>query len=411
MTAALHQPTSPTASPVATRRLHVSTPSLQLSTTPAAAVFRTVRLRGPLFRDAVATATGLSSATVNRQVGALLAAGLLRERADLSPAGAIGRPRLPVEVNHTAFVTVGLHIGFKVTVVTAHDLHGRIIGGLQLTTVPDPGASVPEILRAIGLRTKRFLARWASRRVLWAGVAIGGRVHPNGRVDHPRLGWTDAPVGEVLSASLGLPVSVAPHVEAMAAAELMLTPETSPRESTLYFYAREMVGVSLTINGAVHTPTSGPGTLGHLPTGGTTLLDPRRTGRLEAAVGDTGLVDAAVAVGLAVTDIAQLHEQAAAGQPTAVALLSERALVLGRAVGLISDIINPDHIILGGQAFTDAPQTLREVAAAINTHSAAPQRDVRVTAAGEHVQQQAAGAVSLAAVFSEPLAALRHTAL
>lgn len=391
------------------RRFHVATPALQLPDNPAALVLRVARLEGPIFRNAAAQATGLSAATVNRQVVALLGAGLLRERADLAPAGAIGRPRLPFEINRSPFLTVGIHIGFKVTAITAHDLRGRILGGIQIPTSPEPAAGVESVLESIGRSAERFLTRWTGRRALWAGVAIGGRVDPHGRVDHPRLPWTAAPVGEVLSSTLGLPVSVAPHVEAMAAAELLHVPPKNPHGSTLYYYAREMVGVSLTINGAVHTPTAGPGSIGHLPAGPTELLDPRRTGRLEDTVTDTGIIEAALAAGLAVDSVSAVHRLASDGDDTALALLRERARVLGRSIGLISDVVNPDHIILGGQAFTDFTDTLRDVARAVSETSAAPRRDLRVTAARGHVQQQAAGAVSLDAIYSDPLAALRHT--
>ena len=81
-------------------RYRVVAPSLQLSDGAASSVFRAVRLRGPIGRDVIAQITSLSIATVNRQVTALLEAGILRERADLAVSGAIGRPRVPVEVNH-----------------------------------------------------------------------------------------------------------------------------------------------------------------------------------------------------------------------------------------------------------------------------------------------------------------------
>lgn len=66
---------------------------------PAALAPRTARVSGPVFRDDAAALTGLSISTVNRQVSALLQAGLIRERADLTPPGAVGRPRVPFEIN------------------------------------------------------------------------------------------------------------------------------------------------------------------------------------------------------------------------------------------------------------------------------------------------------------------------
>ena len=135
-----------------------------------------------------------------------------------------------------------------------------------------------------------------------------------------------------------------------------------------------------------------------------------RTGRLEPAVSDTGVVEAARALGLSVEDVEGIHALARSGDATARALLEERAQVLGRTVGLIADIFNPDHIILGGQAFTDYPATLPTVARAVRETSIATKRDVRVSHSGATVQQQAAGAVSLDAIYSDPLQAITLTA-
>ena len=387
--------------------IHVATPQLQLSSKPAALVLRTARLAGPVFRDEAAEQTGLSVSTVNRQVGALLKAGLLRERADLAPAGAIGRPRLPFELNVADFLTLGIHIGYKVTSITTHDLYHRVVGAIQIET---PIADTPDdVLIAIGQSARRFLTRWTGRRVLWAGVALGGRVAPGGHVDHPRLGWSAAPVGRVIAETVGLPVSVASHVEAMASAELVVNPEQK-KSSFLYFYAREMVGTAFCVDGTVHTPAAGPPVIGHFPTGPTTLLDPAKTGQLEAAASDTGVVTAAQALGLRVADIEGVHASARNGDATARALLEERAEVLGRTVALIADIFNPDHIVLGGQAFTDFPATLPTVAKALKATSVVASRDVRVSHSGSTVQQQAAGAVSLDAIYADPLEALAVTA-
>ncbi|WP_018178739.1 ROK family protein [Jongsikchunia kroppenstedtii] len=389
-----------------TGKIYVSTPKLQLSTKPSAVVLRAARLRGPVFRDAAAQASGLSISTVNRQVSALLKAGLLRERADLAPAGAIGRPRLPFELNSAEFLTVGIHIGYKVTSITTHDLFHRVVGAIQ---IPTPAADTPEqTLASISVSAKRFLTRWPVKHVLWAGVAIGGRVGEGGVVDHPRLGWRGVPVGATIADITGLPVSVASHVEAMAAAELLLNPSDTGA-NFLYFYARETVGVSFTVDGAVYTPTAGPPVIGHFPVGRTELLDPKNTGRLEDTVSDTGVVEAARAAGLAVDEADEVHRLAADGDERAQAILDERATVLGRAVGMIADIFNPDHVVLGGQAFTDAPATLPKVAAAVRATSVAENRDVRVSRSGATVQQLAAGAVSLDAIYNDPIEALALT--
>src|SRR5690348_3715675 len=108
-------------------------PELRIAENPAAAVLRAAT-RGPIFRDIATQTTGLSIATVNRQVSALLSAGLLRERADLTASGAVGRPRVPFEIDHESYVTLGVHIGSAVTRIIAADLSGKILGGLEIAT-------------------------------------------------------------------------------------------------------------------------------------------------------------------------------------------------------------------------------------------------------------------------------------
>ena len=190
-------------------------------------MFGAARTRGPIARDVIAKVTQLSIATVNRQVTALLDAGVLRERADLAVSGAIGRPRVPVEVNHEPFLTLGIHIGARTTSIVATDLFGRT---LDVVETPTPRGAQAAALASLAGSARRYLSRWHRRRPLWVGVAAGGVVDSTtGYLDHPRLGWTDAPVGPVLAESLGLPVSVASHVDAMAGAELLLGTRRSRR--------------------------------------------------------------------------------------------------------------------------------------------------------------------------------------
>lgn len=240
-------------------------PELRVADNPAAAVLRSAT-RGPIFRDLAAQTTGLSIATVNRQVSALLSTGLLRERADRTASGAVGRPRIPFEVDTDTFATVGVHIGATVTRIIAADLSGRILGGLEIAT---PQAGQDAALTIIARSAKAFLDRLPRRRPLWTGVALAGRVDAAaGVVDHPRLGWQAAPVAAIFGAVLDLPVSVSAHVEAMAAAELLLgSVEEQRSSSSLYIYVRETAGIAVTLHDRVHTPASGPGSIAHLPTG------------------------------------------------------------------------------------------------------------------------------------------------
>lgn len=402
----------------------VIAPVLRRSDNPAAAVLRT-SASGPITRDNAARATGLSIATVNRQVASLLSAGLLRERPDLTAAGAVGRPRVPFEIDHDAYLTIGIHIGAAATKIVAADLRGRILGGLAIAT-PQTGQDFA--VTTVARSAKAFLQRWHRRTPLWAGVAIGGRVDPHtGVVDHPKLEWKGAPIGQVLGDVLELPVSVAPHVEAMAASELLLVtfdarrpePDTelpaTQHGSSLYFYVRETAGIAVTLDGRVHTPSSGPGSIAHLPTGSDVRCACGRRGCLEVTVGDRTLQARAVGRGIipahkgtAGTTIADLYRAAESGSEPARELLAERATTLGQTVALVRDMLNPDRVVLGGQAFTGYRPALAHVARAFTQSTQLPPTDIRISGFGGKVQEFAAVVTSLSALYADPLAAMRR---
>lgn len=388
-------------------------PALHLPDTAGAEVFAAVRQHGPIAREAIAGATSLSVATVNRQVSALLQAGLLLERADLATSGAIGRPRRPVVVNHEPFLTLGLHIGAKTTSIVATDLLGRT---LDVVETPTPANGAGPALTSLAAGAGRYLTRWQKRRPLWVGVAIGGAVDgATGYVDHPRLGWTAAPVGPVLAEALGLPVSVASHVDAMAGAELLfgVRRPTETSATSLYVYARETVGYALVIGGRVHSPASGPGTIAGLPVFSELLGG---SGQLETTVSDEAVLAAARRLrilpegnGAASTAVTGLVREARAGDERATALLTERARALGDAVALLRDVLNPDDLVVGGQGFTEYPEGMAEVERAFTQRSVLTGRTIRVTAFGNRVQEAGAGTVSLGGLYADPVGAMRRS--
>ena len=392
---------------------NVVPPTLRSPESAAALVFASVRQRGPIARDGIAALSGLSVATVNRQISALLDAQLVRERPDLAVAGAIGRPRIPVEVNHDPYLTIGIHIGARTTSIVASDLFGRTLDAVE---TPTPSGSQAAALTALADSARRYLRRWHRRRPLWIGIATGGVVDSaSGHVDHARLGWSEAPAGPVLGRALGLPVSVVSHVDAMAGAELLLGQHPQRKSSSsLYLYARETVGFAQVIDGRVHTPSGGPGTIAGLPVNSELLGG---TGQLESTVSDEAVIAAGRKAGVlasagpnssmaALLRIAKADTGAAGVD--ARELLAERARILGGAAALLRDMLNPEDVVVGGQAFTDYPEGMRLVRAAFAERSLLGVRDIRVTGFGSRVQEAGAGVVSLSTLYADPMGALRR---
>jgi predicted NBD/HSP70 family sugar kinase len=207
-------------------------------------------------------------------------------------------------------------------------------------------------------------------------------------------------------------VSVASHVDAMAAAEVILGLRrfTTPATSTLYVYARETVGYALVIDGRVHRPASGPGSIAGLPAQSELLGG---TGQLESTVSDEAVLTAARKLQIpssegAGTTMAALLRAARGGDPRARGLLAERARVLGEALALLRDLLNPDELVVGGQAFTAYPDGLADVEAAFAQRSVLSPREIRTTVFGDRVQEAGAGIVSLDALYADPIGALRR---
>jgi predicted NBD/HSP70 family sugar kinase len=155
---------------------------------------------------------------------------------------------------------------------------------------------------------------------------------------------------------------------------------------------------------------SGPGTIAGLPVQSELLGG---TGHLEPTVSDAALVTAArrlrliPAEGPASTAAAVL-KAARSGNTQAQDLLAERARVLGEAVALLRDMLNPDELVVGGQAFTAYPDGAHLVEAAYSRRSVLPPREIRMTAFGNRVQEAAAGVVSLGGIYADPIGATRR---
>lgn len=362
--------------------------TLQVTSSPAAAVLHGVRVGGPVTRDHLVSTTGLSAATVNRQVHALTALGLVIERPDLVDAGAIGRPKTPLTLDRDKLCVAGMHIGARRTQLAISDLGGR---ALHSHAVRTPDGPADDAVADLCEQLADLAARFSGRRLLWGGVATGGAVDAEtGVVDHPVLGWQRTRIGATLAARLDVPVSVCEHVEAMAAAELLLTHPRADEGSGLFFYARETAGMALTIDGRVHVPDRGAGTIAGLPVDAPVLAGGRA--RLQQVIGDEPALRAGYRLGIA------------SGSST---IVDERARVLGESVALLRDVLNPDHIVVAGDAFAAHPDGLAPVQAAFDARTALRwPLEISPSRFGVRVQESAAIVVALSVIYADPVAAV-----
>lgn len=353
----------------------------------AAQVLEQVRAGGVLHRDQIASRTALSVATVGRAVSQLVEAGILRERHDQTRAGGVGRPGVPVEVNPEGFVTMGVHVGRRVTTVALGDLTGKVVAHATHERRTGERPDVAEMSRSAA----SILGRTGGRVPLSVGL-----VAPFRELDLDR---------ELLGAELheltGLVVATADHIAAVAASEFLHRRHGTPGV-TLYVYARDTVGFAVAVDKGGHTEVSRVGSLTHFPTRSLARCACGRTGCLEAAVGDTATVVAATGTGL-VTEPTINAVYDAVREPAVRMLLSDRAQILGEVAATVRDMVVPDRVVLVGQAFTGCSAVLDEITRAFREATALGDVPLSFTRFGAGIQAISACTIALGPVYDNPL--------
>ncbi|MBW9216332.1 ROK family protein [Mumia sp. zg.B53] len=364
--------------------------TFQQDSSTAGLVLRTVLHHGVAFRDQIADSTGLSAATVGRQVTALARRGLLRERPDCTRSGHVGRPSIPVEVDDRRLSAGAVHIGRLVTTVALTDLRGRVLG---IAHLPTRGSD-------------RDLATVAARRLVGLRAGIGDRTLVTAAVVAPWEALDRSPMvaGRALRDVTALPTATADHVAAVAAADLLSSPEHA-QGTTVYVYARETVGVATVHDGAVPSGGRRTGSVTHLPTTSDAPCSCGSRGCLGATVAAIG--PAAHAAGIVTRpDVELVHAAGLSGDATAHALLMARADHLGRAVAIVRDLLDPNRVVLAGQAFTAYPPAAPVVLDAFRRTTGLGPVPISLSRFGAEVQAAAAGAIALGPLYRDPIAAL-----
>jgi predicted NBD/HSP70 family sugar kinase len=222
-------------------------------------------------------------------------------------------------------------------------------------------------------------------------------------VEHPLLGWREVPVREVLGARTGLPVHVDGHARALVNAERLFGRARGSR-SVLHLFVGNVVDAAFATHDEVHYgPRSQAGMIAHLPVpGGTEPCDCGRTGCLQAELSERTLCRRAREAGV-IDGVNPMHVLAAAdaGNPVAVRLLRERARMVGRAAGLLLDVLNPERVVI-----TEVGVLFREDCLAALREEVGAGRSAAVSRSSfaDSVLAVAGGAVALDVLYRDPLA-------
>ncbi|GAA3526659.1 ROK family transcriptional regulator [Streptomyces osmaniensis] len=370
--------------------------------TSASVILRSVLAHGPVARSNIARLTGLSPASVTDHCARLTRLGLIREAAAPRQSGGVGRPHVPVDLDDSRFVVGGVHVAVPHTTVALLDLRGRVVAERELKHTGDMDPY--DVLDRAADGLAELLDAAPGSRPLGVGFAAGGWVDRDSGVvvEHPLLGWREVPVRDVLGARTGLPVHVDGHARALVNAERLFG-RARGSGSVLHLFVGNVVDAAFATGDEVHHgPRSQAGAIAHLPVpGGTETCHCGRVGCLQAELSERTLCRRARAAGVVEgTNPRHVLRAAQDGDPVALRLLTDRARMTGRAVGLLLDVLNPETVVvteLGVLSREDCLAALRDAVGSERAAAVAP------TSFADSVLAVAGGSVALDVLYRDPL--------
>jgi len=175
----------------------------------ARAIAQQVLLYGPQPRNEIARRLELSAGSVTRLTRPLIDAGILVEQ-DALRGVSHGRPTLPLDVAADAHEFVGAKLTADHLYLVITDLRSRVVAERSVPLVGREPAEVADLIVA----TMRELNGRPTLRAI--GVTVGGRTRDRSTVvSAPFLGWTEVPLGAMLTTAAGLPAVVDNDVVAL----------------------------------------------------------------------------------------------------------------------------------------------------------------------------------------------------
>jgi len=348
---------------------------------------------------------------VTKLTAELVAARLIHEQPVDAPIRQPGRPRVPVAIDKLTFRAAGMHIGLLRTTIGLVDLTGGIVAERRLThRSRRPESIVKQAVTGL----KALIEDQPKGSVLGVGASVSGLVDPESGVvpEHPSLGWHDVPLRDDLAAGLGLPVILDSTMRALPLAETWFGGR-GPVPCMLHVFVGNVVGAAVLVDGKpLIGPASAAGYLDHLPTRVRTKhrCACGRYDCLQATASDIILLDEARAKGVIGPDdgLGALHERAAEGDRVADRLLRRRAELVGGAVALLVETLDPHVVILGGGIVIDPSHVTdirRAVTAGVRRPLTIAAEDlVHATSFGTHAVMFSSAALFLDTFYRDPTA-------
>jgi predicted NBD/HSP70 family sugar kinase len=347
--------------------------------TNLAVVLRFVRANAPCSRADIAASTGLNKATVSSLVAELIDRHLLRETGLTEHR--IGRPATMIMLDGAAYAAIGLEVNTDHLTVVAIDLAGgRLLSWRR--AFDGRHAQPAKAIASVAALARKAVAKVQSeqREVLGLALGVAGMVDGAGIVRIAQnLGWRDVELRDALVRALGdpdFPITVENDANLAVRAEHRYGPYAGVA-NLVYLNGQAGVGAGIIADGMLMRGGLGySGEIGHVP------VDPAgpacacgRRGCLEAVAGVAALVRR-LGGGPDPADLEpevdDIIRRARAQEPVVVEALRDLGRQLGIGISVLSNVINPEVIILGGYYVPLAAWIMPAAEEQLSVNTAAP---------------------------------------
>lgn len=329
-------------------------------------VLRLIHAHSPISRAQIAVATGLNKSTVSSLVDELLQQKLIHETG--SNSGAAGRPATWLEINPQAGLIIGMELGVDFIFVAVTDLLGKIVWIRREDTDPTEGQDkmIEQALRII----KDAMSENKKK----GGYFFGLGISTPGTVDldegllifAPNLHWHNVPFRKIFHEQTKLNVYVENDANAATIAEHLFG--TARHNSDfLFVFAGVGIGCGLFLNGKLYRGKNGyAGEIGHSPI----MAEPYQNvchcgnkGCWETYANQYSIIQRiqerldlkrSSIIPKLMTEqnvplsISLIKQAADAGDKIALEVFAEAGNAMGQGFAGLSNIFNPEKIILGG---------------------------------------------------------------
>lgn len=359
-----------------------------------ALVLRAIAEAGAITRAQLATATGLTKSSISGQVTDLVAAGLVEET-DAPPSRDRGRPGTMLSLHRQGAAGLGLEVNVDYLAALVVDLGGAV-RYRHVATRDNRGRPAEEVLAELVRLAQAAVAAAAEQDLVLAGacLAVPGATDGSTIVRAPNLDWAAVPVELPLPAT-AYGLSIENEANLAALGELWFGTAT-PRDF-VHVSGEIGIGAGIVVGGELFRGAHArAGELGHV------ILDPDGP---SCSCGGRGCLERlagldAILLSAGVASRVELERRCEAGDLRALDAVADAGRLVGVALASVTNLLDPDAVVLGGVFAALAPWLQPAVAESLAAHAAKP--ELLVSSLGPDAAVRGAAGAVVRRVIDDP---------